>query len=287
VTPELVAAYLRRLGLEPEPPSIDALRRLHRAQVERVPYETLWLHLGESLPAEEAAAVARVAGSTFGGYCFHLNGAFSALLRALGYSVTRHVGGVHHGPDPEAERMTNHLVLVVSDLPDDDAPEGRWFVDAGLGDALHEPLPLVEGTYRQGPFEFGLEPADGSICDWHFIHDPRGGFTGMGFRAEPDDLPAFAATHAFLSTSPESGFVKVVTVQRRHATGNDAIRGLVFARRDGDTQSETTLEERTIWQDALAEVFGIDLSGLGKPGIAKFHDRLLKAHESWLQEQAP
>ena len=40
-------AYLRRLGLEAEPPSVDALQRLHRAQVERVPYETMWIHAGE------------------------------------------------------------------------------------------------------------------------------------------------------------------------------------------------------------------------------------------------
>ena len=45
---ELTASYLARLGLEPEPPSLDALQRLHRAQVERVPYETMWIHAGES-----------------------------------------------------------------------------------------------------------------------------------------------------------------------------------------------------------------------------------------------
>ena len=33
---ELTASYLARLGLEPEPPSLDALQRLHRAQVEQV-----------------------------------------------------------------------------------------------------------------------------------------------------------------------------------------------------------------------------------------------------------
>ena len=45
---ELAASYLARLGLEAEPPSLDALQRLHRAQVERVPYETMWIHAGES-----------------------------------------------------------------------------------------------------------------------------------------------------------------------------------------------------------------------------------------------
>src|SRR3954447_24742933 len=95
--PDLEAAYLARLGLEAEPPSVDALQRLHRAQVERVPYETLWIHAGEAWSIDVDASVRRVATEGRGGYCFHLNGAFAALLASLGYAVARHVGGVH-GP---------------------------------------------------------------------------------------------------------------------------------------------------------------------------------------------
>ena len=42
-------AYLHRLGLDAEPPSVAALARLHRRHVERVPYETLWIHGGEGM----------------------------------------------------------------------------------------------------------------------------------------------------------------------------------------------------------------------------------------------
>src|SRR6185437_6116976 len=42
VDSDLRDAYLARLGLEAEPPSVEALRWLHRRQVERVPYETMW-----------------------------------------------------------------------------------------------------------------------------------------------------------------------------------------------------------------------------------------------------
>lgn len=69
---ELQAAYLRRLGLEAEPPSIDALQRLHRRQVEQIPYETLWIHLGEAWNIDLAKALERVARQGRGGYCFHL-----------------------------------------------------------------------------------------------------------------------------------------------------------------------------------------------------------------------
>ena len=41
-------AYLSRLALEAEPPSVEALQQLHRRQVERIPYETMWIQAGEA-----------------------------------------------------------------------------------------------------------------------------------------------------------------------------------------------------------------------------------------------
>jgi len=69
----------------------------------------------------------------------------------------------------------NHVVLTVSGLPSSENPLGIWYVDAGLGDALHEALPLVAGVYEQAPFRLVLEEADG-IDNWHLVHDPAGGF---------------------------------------------------------------------------------------------------------------
>ena len=120
---EVRDAYLRRLGLEAEPPSVEALFRIHRAHLELVPYETTWIHLGEQWGIDPDEAMTRVALHQRGGYCFHLNGSLSRLLTMLGYEVTLHVGGVH-GPQPVAEDMTNHLVLVVSALPSSENPQG-------------------------------------------------------------------------------------------------------------------------------------------------------------------
>ena len=63
------------LGLEAEPPSVDGLRRLHRAHVERVPYETMWIHADEPWGIDPEESVGRIARDGRGGYCFHLNGA--------------------------------------------------------------------------------------------------------------------------------------------------------------------------------------------------------------------
>jgi arylamine N-acetyltransferase len=273
-------AYLARLGLEAEPPSADALARLHRAQVERVPYETLWIHTGDRWGVGLAESVARIAHRRRGGYCFHLNGAFSALLESLGYAVTRHVGGVH-GPVPATEaEMANHLVLTVSGLPTDANPEGAWYVDAGLGDALHEPVPLAPGAFAQGPYSMRLDETPGAIGDWHLTHDPAGSFAGMAWRRAPATMDAFAAKHEWLSTAPESGFVRVLTVQRRDATGADILRGLAL-QRVGDGASSGDLTTKHELLDALMHVFDLDLDGIEDATLDALWGRMQREHERW------
>ena len=287
--------YLARLGVDAEPPSAEALARLHRAHAERVPYETLWIHLGQRWGVDPAASVRRIATAHRGGYCFQLNGAFGALLEALGYAVARHVGGVHgpSGPSgPSGDEMTNHLVLTVAGLPTADHPGGTWYVDVGLGDALHEPLPLRAGTHRQGPFTLALEPVDRSrrdggaagdpVGDWHLTHDPSGAFAGMSWHAAPTGMDAFADRHAWLSTSPESGFVRVLTVQRRDATGVDILRGLTL-RRVGAGAAEATITTPAELADALGDVFGLDLAAAEPDPAARaaLWERLHATHVAW------
>lgn len=280
MTTEERDAYLARLGVEAEPPSIEALFRIHRAHVERVPYETVWIHAGEHWGVAVEDSVRRVARQRRGGYCFHLNGALSELLRALGYDVVRHVGGVH-GPDgPSDAMMTNHLVLTVHGLPSDDNPGGVWYVDAGLGDALHEPLPLLAGTYEQGPWRLTLEETSGGVGDWHLAHDPGGGFVGMAWRSAPTEIDAFAERHEWLSTAPESGFVQIMTVQTRDATGVTVLRGLVL-KRIGAGASESVVSSERELSDVIGDVFGIDLSGLPPERRHALWDKLLRAHEAW------
>ena len=283
---DTVRQYLARLGLEAEPPSADALFRLHRAQVERVAYESLWIHLGEAWGVSATESLARIATRRRGGYCFHLNGAFSELLRALGYGVTRHVGGVH-GPDgPSEEMMANHLVLTVHALPNEANPEGTWYVDVGLGDALHEPLPLRAGVHQEGPFRLSLETTPGGVGDWHLTHDPAGGFAGMAWRSAPTDLDAFAERHRWLSTSPESGFVRVMTVQRRDATGVDVLRGLTLSR-VGAGAKQTTLGSQAELFDVLCDLFGLDLDSVDEVARRALWEKVRTAHEAWVAAGRP
>jgi arylamine N-acetyltransferase len=281
-----VDEYLARLGLEPEPPSAEALARIHRAHVERVPYETLWIHLGEDWGIDTGASFERVATRRRGGYCYHLNGSLSELLRRLGYDVVRHVGGVHRADGPSEADLGNHLVLTVRGLPTDANPGGSWYVDAGLGDGLHEPLPLEPGTYRSGPYTLVLEETPGGVGDWHLDHAAAGGFRGMAWRSAPVGMEAFADRHVQLSTDPTSGFVRVMTAQRRDATGADTLKGLVL-RRTGDRPSSKDVGSLAELTDVLGDVFGLDLTAVEPGPRQALWRRLETAHEHWVAAGRP
>jgi N-hydroxyarylamine O-acetyltransferase len=280
--PTVRSAYLARLGVEAGAPSVDALALVMQRQVERVPYETFWIPAGERWSIDPAQAAWRIAFAGRGGYCYHLNGALGLLLRSLGYAVQGHVGGVQAG-EPSPDAMGNHLVLTVSDLPSHTNPGGRWYVDSGLGDALHEPLPLAPGAYVQEPFRLTLEHAGGTA--WRLTHDPAGGFGSMTWTTGPALPTDFVAKHEWLSTSPESGFVQVPMAERRDATGVDVIRGVVLARIGANAFTAEPILRQSEWFDALADVFDLRFDATPLQARRRLWDTVLDAHRAWEARQ--
>jgi arylamine N-acetyltransferase len=277
-----VAAYLDHIGVEdPGSPSLESLRRLHRAHVERIPFDNLDIQLGRRTTVDPVETAERIVGCGRGGYCFHLNGAFSELLLALGYRATRHPGGVQRADQGGPAITGKHMTVTVSGLPDEACPTGVWMVDVGLGSALHEPLPLHEGSYRQGPFSYALRPSDAEADAWRLDHAPSIGFLGMDFRGSAARIDEFAAMHEHLSTAPDSPFVRVATVQRRHEDGADVLRGTILTRFGATAPSVTTIEGRDEWFAVLREVFGLGLQDVGSEERAALWDRVAAAHAAY------
>jgi N-hydroxyarylamine O-acetyltransferase len=277
-----VSGYLRRLHIDdPGPPSADGLRTLHRAHVERIPYEAIEIQLGKPTTVDPYEAADRIVRRHRGGYCYHLNGAFSLLLDALGYDVTWHRAGVQNrsAPSPPGARIANHLALTVRDH------DGTWLVDVGLGDALHEPLPLAEGRYRQGPFAYELRRSAVEPGGWRLDHDPHGSFTGMDFRPDRATTGDFEQRHRYLSTSPDSQFVRTCSVQRRDAGGVDMLTGCVLKRIGHRAAGPRTLETRQEWFDALADLFDLPLNDLTRTERDALWARVYDAHVKWQAAQ--
>lgn len=255
---------------------------LHRAQTERVAYENIDIFLGRPQGITPAESIERIIRGR-GGYCYNLNGAFATLLEALGYHVLWHVGAVHSaGSDPLPGEYRNHLALTV-ELDGD-----VWMVDAGLGDAHHEPMPLRSGDHWQRPFTFRLAPLPRVPGGWRFSHDPALSHSRseMDFTLGRVHWTDFTARHAELSTDPGSPFVRVSQLHRRDERGADSLIGCVLRRVEGpDEQTERELTSPADWFGAAADVFGLRLDDLTAQDRDRFWRRLYASHQGWLAEQ--
>ncbi|SDD43997.1 Arylamine N-acetyltransferase [Actinokineospora iranica] len=266
---------------------METLAALHRAQVERVPYEVVWIALGETRTIEPLDSMAHLA-SGRGGYCYHLNGALGCLLDWLGFDVRWRAGGVQGRAEPVPAGATgSHLALEVHGLPTAECPDGRWFVDTGLGDALYEPLPLVRGTFTQTPSTFALRPSEVVSGGWRFDHDPRGSFLGMDFTPFDATVAHLEERHRELSTGPESGFVRVVTLSIRTATDISTLRGLVLEHLDSGGKSKTEIGAKADYFALLADVFALPLPEVDEARRAALWDRLRADHDRFLAAPQP
>lgn len=269
-----VESYLARLGVaRPTAPTLDALVEIHHQHLERVPYENLSIMLGRPPSVDGDDCLRRVGEVGRAGYCFHQNGAVEIVLRDLGYDVSRRHGQVWTKPEELETPNLNHLVLVVSGLPTDANPGGDWWFDVGLGDGFHDPLPLVEGDYRQGGATYRLE--DVGPDGWAFHHDPAGTFTGVAVTAAPIGPAEVGAAHTVLSTPP-GAFTRVVVVQRVGATGVDTVRGCLRSR----AGTETVLSDFVTWRAALVDL-GLSLDGIDDTDLEALFDRMWAGHLAW------
>jgi arylamine N-acetyltransferase len=98
--------------------------------------------------------------------------------------------------------------------------------------------------------------------------------------APVDDERPLTARHTYLSASPDSPFAQVVVVERRDATGVDALRGMILTRRGSDEGTQE-LTGRAAWFDVLRDLFGLRFDA-SAPGTAdRLWSRTLEAHRSW------
>jgi arylamine N-acetyltransferase len=263
-----VDGYLARLGFAARPaPTAATLVELQRRHLDAVPYENLAIMLGRPDPAAGQQTLERIASGGNAGYCFHHNGAFEVVLRALGFTVERRLGHVQGRPVP----LLNHLVLLVT------VDGRRWWPDLGLGDALRDPVELADGQIRQGPFRYAISSvsAEGG---WTFRHDPAAGsFPALDVLARVPSDAEIADAHGVLSTPPEGRFTRVLVVQRRDRTGADVLRGVRY-QRAGDGPFTRDLVRYDDWRSVLVSL-GVRLDGAGDAELRSLHARMLAAHQ--------
>ncbi|MFC5632560.1 arylamine N-acetyltransferase family protein [Streptomyces bullii] len=259
-------AYLRRLGAEqPAWPTVDALRELHLLHLRAVPFENLSIHLGEEIVLEEERLLDKIVGAGRGGFCYELNGAFGALLAALGYDVTLLAARVY-GEQGRLGIPYDHLALRVRTVDG-----GDWLADVGFGAHSHFPLAFGErgkqtdpgGTFRiveAGPDVAGVRGGHDTVeaADLDVIRDGRPEYR---LETRPRVLGDFRTGAWWHSTSPASHFVRSLVCSRLTEDGG---RITLSGRRLTRTAADGTRQERELGSDeevlaVYRERFGIGL----------------------------
>lgn len=279
------AAHLERLGLPADlPPTLETLVAVHRAHLTQVPYTNLDIMLGRPPSVVPRRALDRLTALGRAGYCFHHNGVLETVLVDLGFAVVRRHGHVWTLPEQRDQTALNHLVLVVTGLPTEANPGGRWWPDVGLGEGPLDPVPLVEGAVDDGPFRFVV--SDLTDDGWSFANDPTGSFTGLEVRDHPVDQPVVDAAHAALSTPPTGVFTRVLVTQRRDPGGCDTVRGCVATRVDATGVHQRDLTSYDAWRGAL-DAIGLVVDDVPDDELRALFDRTLVSHRAWDEAGRP
>ncbi|MFI0259871.1 arylamine N-acetyltransferase [Streptomyces sp. NPDC017056] len=262
-------AYLRRIGAtRPAVPDAEALRDLHLRHLRAVPFENLSVHLGEDVVLDYKALVDKVVGASRGGFCYELNGAFAALLRALGYRVELLAARVF-GPDGPGIPY-DHLALRVHTADGHDGHDGHdvhdghdgpWLADIGFGRNSHHPLRLDSRAEQPDPAgTFRIEEtADG---DLDVLRDGRPQYR---LERRPRALADFEAGSWYHRTSPDSPFTRSLVCSRLTEHGRVTLSGrtLVTTGADGSRDERELTEDEVL--PAYRSHFGITLDRIPEP----------------------
>jgi N-hydroxyarylamine O-acetyltransferase len=247
-----VPAYLDRIGYTgPLAPTADVLRSLHRAHLLSVPFENFDVTLGRKIVCDETGFIHKIVEMRRGGFCYELNGAFAALLKAIGFQVTLLSARVPREDGSNGPEF-DHLALRV-DL------EQAWLADVGFGDSFLEPIGLRSGTggahdgrtYRvvDSGHSMRMERAEvGGIWKRQYF-----------FKLAPRNLSDFAPMCQYHQTSPESPFTRKSVCSRATPDGRITLAGQRLICTRNGIREERLLASEDERQRALKEYFEISL----------------------------
>lgn len=246
-----LAAYLARIGYTgPTTPTAQTLRELHRAHLLAVPFENLDIPCGRQIVLDQDRLVRKVVQLRRGGFCYELNGAFAALLTALGFRVTLLSARVPR-EDGSASPEFDHLTLRV-DL------EEPWLADVGFGDSFVEPLRLRMGLeQKQGGRVFRIVERDNGLQVER--SEGQGWKPEYQFTLVPRKLQEFAEMCNYHQTSPESPFTRKRLCTRATPEGRITLSDMKLVTTRNGRKEEQVLASEEERRLVLAQLFGVVL----------------------------
>lgn len=250
-----IDAYLDRVGVardEVDEPSLAALRRLHRAHVDAIPFASVLSALGRVPQLDLETLQTRLVAEGRGGYCMEHVKLLAAVLEALGFRPQVRLAGVG-----ELDRPPSHLTVLAR--PADD--ERRWMADVGFGVGVLGPLPVPsspgEGEPRRhGCWEHRVDVDEAGRLVLHEV--TRDGWQ-MRHGAEDRDVTAaeIDAGNDSAARHPDSPFSGKLVAMRTTDERRERLVGTKLVRTEGLKPSTAEELEPEAALEALVERFGV------------------------------
>lgn len=219
------------------------MAELQERHLRAVPFENLSVHLGEDIVLDADALAGKIVKERRGGFCYELNGAFGALLGALGYDVELLAARTIGGDEPGIPY--DHLALRIGDR----------LVDVGFGRFAHHPLRLdvrEDQTDPGGVFRI-TETADGDLDVF------RDGRPEYRLETRPRRLRDFVTSCWWHRTSPESHFTRSLVCSILTERGRVTLSGRTLVRTEDGDRDERELPTDAEVLAAYRTYFGITL----------------------------
>ena len=257
-------AYFRRIGYQgPREPTLGCLTAIHACHVARIPFENLDVLLGRPIRLDPASLARKLIDLRRGGYCFEQNGLMAHVLRGLGFRVTPLAARVRFGVPDSVETSRSHMFLRI------ELESGPYLVDVGFGGQTPgAPLQLepgleqvtAHGLYRT----IEHERAAGESQAFELQSRAREGWAPLyRFTLEPQLRADYEVANWWVSTYPESIFVRGLMVARQEGDRRYTLLNNHFTTRHADGRAEEwTLATVAELAGVLRDYFLIDTASI-------------------------
>ena len=268
-------AYLRHVGLPEDgwEPTVCTLRRLHRAHVDAIPFDSVTTALGRVPALDLPTLERRMVAERRGGYCLEHVTLFAAVLDALGFGAAVRLSVVGDPGQGDDARPPTHLTVLARPVDD----ERRWMADVGFGVGVlgPVPVPLSPGPgepVRYGSWEHRADlTEDGRIV---LLERRAEGWTPLHamIDGEADDARV-AEANRWVALQPRSPFAGRLIAMRTTDDRRERLIGtrLEVATADGDVRVEELSAPEAL--DALQRRFGVAVDAEDRAAL----ERLLRS----------
>ena len=246
-----VKSYVERINYQGSTdPTPETLCALHRAHLLAVPFENLDIPLKRPIVLDKELLFDKIVNRRRGGFCYELNGLFSALLREMGFNVQRLSARVANA-EGEFGMEFDHMTLLVQF-------EERFLADVGFGESFIEPLRLDErGEQVQQRGRYRISQDHEHLT--YLWQEKPGWRAQYMFTLQPYSLVDFQDACDWTRTSPLSSFTQRRICSLATPDGRITLSDMRWIVTTNGNRQEREVESEAEYDDILREHFGIVL----------------------------